>query len=722
MAIIIETETQSNEITDVVESSTTSRKEKSLSIAVGNHTLSFETGKIANITESSIVARMGDTVLLVTVATQKPSHPIHGMLPLTVTYIAPFYAAGRLPGGFNKRETKPSDPEVIEARLIDRSIRPLFPNGFSDEIQIVVKCLSYDPEHEPSSFAITAVSAALRLSSLPFEKAIASVRVGEINGQWVLNPSAEDMKKSTLDLVIAGAEDSVLMVECGANEHTEEQIIDALFWGHSHIQQIIAQIEPWTTTEGKTVIFNPHPSHVKHEHILMWLNNYTPHIHEALSHTGKVARNKVLDTLKSRIEEDASPHLESWSTQDMKDVMDNLKKIQRLIVRKRIIEDNMRIDGRNSTTVRPISIETGLLPRTHGSALFTRGETQALAIVTLGSDKDAQVVDGIHGDIKERFLLHYNFPPYSVGECGMMGAPKRREIGHGRLARRALSAVLPNDDAFPYVIRVVSEITACNGSSSMATVCGGSLALMDAGVPLKRPVAGVAMGLVKEEGAYTVLTDILGDEDAYGDMDFKVAGTEQGITALQMDIKVDGLSRDIMENALKQAHTGRLHILKQMDAALSTHRTNVSDNAPKVIIFTIKPDKIREVIGKGGSVIKDLCERYTVAIDINEQGQIKISAVNGQKGEEAQKHILSIVKEIEIGDTYEGQVTKIMDFGAFITLIPGKDGFLHISEISDQHVSDINEHLKRGQTVIVKVLEIDAQQRIRVSMRNTAKK
>jgi len=692
-----------------------------IDVTIGQHTLNFEAGKIAQITESSVWARMGDTVLLVTVATQKPSHAIHGMLPLTVIYTAPFYAAGRLPGGFNKRESKPSDAEVIEARLIDRSIRPLFPHNFTDEIQVIVKCLSYDPLHEPSSFAITAVSAALRLSSLPFEKCIAGVRVGEINGQWVLNPSAEDMKISTLDLVIAGSSDAILMVECGANEHSEAQIVDALFWGHNHIQKIIDQVEPWSQEVGKEVIHNPHPSSVKHDLITMWLHNYTTPLNEALNHKDKVARNSALQKLKAHIENDAQEHLETWHVDNIKDVLEDFKKLQRRLVRDRIINSNIRIDGRDSVTVRPITIETSMLPRTHGSVLFTRGETQALVITTLGSDRDAQVVDGIHGDLKERFLLHYNFPPYSVGECGMVGAPKRREIGHGRLARRALAPVLPHDDDFPYVIRLVSEITACNGSSSMATVCGSSLSLMDAGVPIKRPVAGVAMGLIKEDDKFVVLTDILGDEDAYGDMDFKVAGTHLGITALQMDIKVDGLGRDILEHALEQAHAGRLHILENMNRSLPTHRETVSDNAPKVIMFNIKPDKIREVIGKGGAVIKDLCERYNVTIDISEQGQIKIGAVNGQKGEEAHKHILSIVKEVEVGDMYEGQVTKIMDFGAFITLLPGKDGFLHISEISEQHVTDINEHLKRGQNVRVKVLEIDAQQRIRVSMRNINK-
>lgn len=689
-----------------------------INIKLQESILHLETGKIANQTESSVVATIGGTVLLVTVATQKPRQPIHGMLPLAVFYSAPFYAAGKFPGGFNKRETKPSDPEVIEARLIDRGIRPLFPEGFSDEIQIIVKCISYDGINEPSSVAITAASAALRLSSLPFKKPIAGVRVGEINGQWILNPSFEQMKESTLDLVIAGSSEDILMVECGANEYSEEKITDALFWGHAHIQKTIEQVENWTAPLRKPVKEHLVTKSDKTDEIKQWLAQFTNALSLALDNKGKIERNTALALVREQVDAAAQDKLEGWELADSSSIHEEMKTIQRSICRKRIINDNVRIDGRDATTVRPITIETGLLPSTHGSALFTRGETQALVITTLGGDRDAQIVDGIHGDLKDRFMLHYSFPHYSVGECGMIGSPKRREIGHGRLARRALMPLLPNDATFPYVIRLASEITSCNGSSSMATVCGSSLALFDAGVPLKSAVSGIAMGLVKEDDKFVVLTDILGDEDAYGDMDFKVAGTDKGITALQMDIKIDGLSRDIFEAALRQSHEGRLHILEQMNKCLPKHRPEVADNAPKVITFNIKPDKIREVIGKGGAVIKDLCERYQITIDISDAGLIKIGTTSGPRGEEAKAHILSITKEIELNEVYQGQVTKIMDFGAFISLIPGKDGFLHISEISDQRVADINEHLSRGQSVRVKVLEIDQQQRVRVTMRN----
>lgn len=691
---------------------------KNIEVKLQDCILHLETGKIATQTESSVVATVGGTVLLITIATQKPKQPVYGMLPLTVYYTAPFYAAGRFPGGFNKRETKPSDPEVIEARLIDRGIRPLFPEGFSDEIQIIAKCLSYDGINEPSSFAITATSAALRLSSLPFKKPIAGVRVGEIDGKWVLNPSFEEMKKSSLDLVIAGSSDDILMVECGANEYSEEKITDALFWGHSHIQKTIEQIEQWTAPLRKPVVEHFIKKSDKSAEIKTWLAQFTQPLTAALNHKEKKLRNNALNLLREQVNAAAHDNLSAWELEDSKSILEELREMQRAICRKSIIDHNIRIDGRDAITVRPITIEAGLLPNTHGSALFTRGETQALVITTLGGDRDAQTVDGIHGDLKERFMLHYSFPPYSVGECGMIGSPKRREIGHGRLARRALMPLLPDDETFPYVIRIASEITSCNGSSSMATVCGSSLALFDAGVPLKSAVSGIAMGLVKEGDKFVVLTDILGDEDAYGDMDFKVAGTSNGITALQMDIKIDGLSREIFEAALRQSHQGRMHILEQMNQILPNHRTDVAENAPKVITFSIKSDKIRDVIGKGGAVIKDLCERYQITIDISDTGVIKIGTANGPRGEEAKAHILSITKEIEINEVYQGQVTKIMDFGAFISLIPGKDGFLHISEISDQRVADINEHLSRGQKVSVKVLEIDQQQRVRVTMRN----
>lgn len=688
-------------------------------IKIHDDILKLQTGKIANQAESSVVAQMGGTILLVTVATQKASQSSHGMLPLSVFYSAPFYAAGKFPGGFNKRESKPSDNEVIEARLIDRSIRPLFPDWFRDEIQIVVKCLSYDGSHEPSSFAITAVSAALGLSSLPFEKIIAGLRVGEIDNQWKLNPTTEHMKTSSLDLVIAGSSDAILMVECGANEHTEAQITDALFWGHDHIKSIVRDIEQWVTPIKKPIVEALKTEELsKAAEIETWLARFTSKIEDAINHNSKSTRNKNIKELEKQVAIEAQPHLETWELVDTAAVINILTKMRYKICREQILKHGKRVDGRDSKTVRNINIETGILPGTHGSALFSRGETQALVIATLGSDKDAQSADGIHGDVKERFMLHYNFPPYSVGECGMIGAPKRREIGHGRLARRAIAPLLPNEAESPYVIRLVSEITSCNGSSSMATVCGSSLALFDAGIALKKPVAGIAMGLIKEESSYVVLSDILGDEDAYGDMDFKVAGTETGITALQMDIKIDGLSREIIEKVLSQSNTGRMHILSQMNSSLNTHRDTIAENAPKVITFSIKPDKIREVIGKGGSVIKELCEKYQISIDISEGGQVKISATNSSKGEEAKKHILSITKDIEINAIYTGQISKIMDFGAFVTLMPGKDAFLHISEISEQRISNISDHLQRGQSITIKVLEIDAQNRIRVTMKN----
>lgn len=691
-------------------------------IQMANGVLSLTTGELANLTESAIKAQMGGTVVLVTIATQKLPHPMRNMVPLSVHYSAPFYAAGKFPGGFNKRETKPSEQEVTEARLIDRAIRPLFPDGFDQEIQVMVECLSYDGIHEPSSFTITATSAALRLSSLPFKEAIAAVSVGEFSdtseGRWTLNPSFQQMSHSLLDLVVAGSRNNIMMVECGAHERSEADILSALQWGHQQIRSIIDQVEAWTQSIAqptKNVTGTP----LKHElSIRQWLEAFMPALRTALSHEGKRARLKAVSALVSEIESQAKPHLEGWELSDTIEVTELFRTMQYAYCRQRILRDGQRVDGRDTKTVRPISIQTRWLPHTHGSSVFTRGETQAMVVTTLGGDRDAQSVDGIHGDLKERFMLHYSFPHYSVGECGMVGAPKRREIGHGRLARRALMPLLPHEDDFPYVIRVASKIASCNGSSSMATVCGASLALFDAGVPMKAPVAGIAMGLITEGDQYVVLSDILGDEDAYGDMDFKVAGTSKGITALQMDIKVDGVSEEILAQALTQAREGRLHILEQMNAALAQPRPEVSEHAPKVIIFNIKTDKIREVIGKGGSVIKELCERYQITIDISEAGQVKIGATSGIRGEEAKQHILSIVKEAEPGEVYQGSVSKILEFGAFVTILPGKDGFLHISEISEQRIANINDHLKRGQTVRVKVLEIDAQGRVRLTMRN----
>ncbi len=682
---------------------------QSVVFELGNQSITLETGHIAKQADASILAKMGDTYVLATVAAkQTPTQA--DFFPLTCNYIEKYYASGKVPGGFLKRESKPSDRETLISRLIDRPIRPSFPKAFKHEVQVIVQLLSYDPNAaDPDTLAIIAASAACSLSGMPFIGPIAAARVGMIDGKTVINPNAAELKKSQLDLVVAGSKDAILMVESEANQLTEEQMIDAVFFAHDEMQKPIKAIEElkqkvgeahqwWTEPEASTPVD---------------LSAYTNDFNQAFAIHDKKERLQTVKTLKDKIILNCVN--EETSEQS---VLQEFHKIEKNTVRQNVIQNKPRLDGRDKTTVRPIDINIKYLPRPHGSALFTRGSTQALVAVTLGGDRDAQLIDGVtQSDEKEPFMLHYNFPPFCVGEVGFMGSPKRREIGHGRLAKRALAPVLPTTEDFPYVLRLVSEVLESNGSSSMATVCGGSLALMDAGVPIKAPVAGIAMGLIKEENDYAILTDILGDEDHLGDMDFKVAGTSDGITALQMDIKIAGITRTIMTEALSQAKQARLHILNEMNNIISEPRTSISQHAPTMLAFEIKTDKIREVIGRGGATIREIQEKFEVNVDINDDGQIKVTAPDGAKASEAKEYILKIVSEAEIGDIYSGKVVKIMEFGAFVNILPGKDGFLHISQIANERINDINDHLNEGQTVQVKVVEIDRNNRVKLSIK-----
>ncbi|MCC7182736.1 MAG: polyribonucleotide nucleotidyltransferase [Rhodocyclaceae bacterium] len=683
----------------------------------GAHSVTLETGEIARQAHGAVLVNVDDTVVLATVVAKRESNPGQDFFPLTVDYIEKTYAAGRIPGGFFKREGRPSEKETLTSRLIDRPIRPLFPDGFFNEVQVVASVLSLNPEVDPDIVAMIAVSAALAISGIPFQGPIGAARVGYVDGNYLLNPTQTQLTTSQLNLVVAGTAQAVLMVESEASELPEDVMLGAVMFGHEQMQAVINAINELVDEAGKPEwAWVPPP---RDEALFARIETLVESdMQDAFRLTQKQARTARLDEIRARalaqLAEEAST---SGKVLDGSKVNGYFFDIESRIVRGRILAGEPRIDGRDTRTVRPISIRHGVLPRTHGSALFTRGETQALVVATLGTGRDEQIIDALQGEYRERFMLHYNMPPYATGETGRVGSPKRREIGHGRLAKRALVAVLPAAADFSYTIRLVSEITESNGSSSMASVCGGALALMDAGVPIKAPVAGIAMGLIKEGNRFAVLTDILGDEDHLGDMDFKVAGTEQGITALQMDIKIQGITREIMQVALAQARAGRLEILTAMHTAMNVPRENVSAYAPRLLTMKINPEKIRDVIGKGGAVIRALTEETGTVIDISDDGTITIASVNGDAADLAKKRIEAITAEVEVGQIYEGTVLRLLDFGAIVSVLPGKDGLLHISQIANERINAVSDHLKEGQVVRVKVLETDDKGRIRLSMK-----
>ena len=679
----------------------------------GDQEFRLETGQVARQASGAVLASMGETVVLVTVVAARESSG-RDFFPLTVDYEERTYAAGRIPGGFFKREGRPSEKAILTCRLIDRPIRPLFPDGFDNEVQIVATVMSVDPEIDPDVVAMVGASAALSISGVPFNGPVGAARVGFIDGNYVLNPSASQLESSALDLVVAGTKGAVLMVESEAQELTEEQMLGAVVFGHDASQAAISAIESLAATVGveRWQWEAEAQDQVLQEKVAALV---AADVQSAYQIADKTARQDAIAAVRDKAASElVSDDAEASLADRVKGV---IKSIEKATVRGRILSNEPRIDGRDVETVRPISIETSVLPRTHGSALFTRGETQAIVTCTLGTERDAQIIDALEGERRDPFMLHYNFPPFCVGETGRVGSPKRREIGHGRLAKRAILGVLPSPEDFPYVIRAVSEITESNGSSSMATVCGTSLALMDAGVTLKAPVAGVAMGLIKEGERFAVLTDILGDEDHLGDMDFKVAGTADGVTALQMDIKIDGITREIMEQALAQAKRGRLHILTEMGKVISAPREEMSRYAPRITTMSIPTDKIRDVIGKGGVTIRAISEATGAAIDIEDDGTIKIATSDLSAAEDARRRIEQITADVEAGTIYEGKVVRLMDFGAFVNILPGKDGLVHISQISDERVANVSDKLSEGDVVKVKVLEVDKQGRIRLSMK-----
>ncbi|WP_026597626.1 polyribonucleotide nucleotidyltransferase [Methylococcus capsulatus] len=678
----------------------------------GAHTVSFETGEIARQADAAVMVDMAGTVVLVTVVGRKDASPHGDFFPLTVNYQEKAYAAGRIPGGFFKREGRPSEKETLTARLIDRPIRPLFPDGFTHEVQVVATVMSLNPEVDPDIPSMLVASAALTLSGLPFKGPIGAARVGFVNGAYVLNPDGSVVEGSELDLVVAGTANAVLMVESEAKILPEEVMLGAVVFGHEQMQTAIRAINELAEEVGVTP-WPWEPPAVDAALVAAVDELARAGLGEGYNIADKQLRQQKLKEVRKAVID----ALTAEGAHDENAVKRQIEKLEEEIVRSNILHHGKRIDGRDLSTVRPITIRTGVLPRTHGSALFTRGETQALVVATLGTGRDAQLIDALEGEYKENFMLHYNFPPYCVGETGAIGSPKRREIGHGRLAKRGVQAIMPTMDEFPYVIRIVSEITESNGSSSMASVCGSSLALMDAGVPTKGAVAGIAMGLILEGEEFAVLSDIMGDEDHLGDMDFKVAGTRDGVTALQMDIKIDGITPEIMRQALHQAREGRMHILDKMAQALPAPRSEMSDYAPRITSFTIDPSKIREVIGKGGATIRAITEETGTSIDITDDGVVKIASVDKQAGLEARRRIEDITAEVEVGKVYEGKVARLMDFGAFVTILPGKDGLVHISQISDEHVEKVSDKLAEGDMVKVKVLEIDRQGRVRLSMK-----
>ena len=684
------------------------------SFQYGAHELTLETGELARQAGGSVLVTMDDTVVLVTAVVMKEADAGRDFFPLTINYQEKTFAAGKIPGGFFKREGRPAEKETLTSRLIDRPLRPLFPKGFRNEAQVIPTVMSINPEVNPDILAMIGASAALSLTGAPFKGPIGGARVGYINGEYVLNPSKSDLEASDLNLVVAGTEHAVLMVESEASNLSEKVMLGAVVFGHEQMQVAISAIRELAAEAGRAA-FDWQPPEVDSGLVTAVAEQAEAKIAEAYLLTDKQERYAKIGEIKSAVIAALADAEPNWNAAD---VGAELGRLESRLVRERVLAGEPRIDGRDTKTVRPISVRTGFLPRTHGSALFTRGETQAIVVATLGTDRDAQIIDALDGEYRDRFMLHYNFPPYSVGETSFMGSPKRREIGHGRLARRAIEAVLPSMEDFPYTLRVVSEITESNGSSSMASVCGTSLALMDAGVPISAAVAGVAMGLIKEGERYQVLTDILGDEDHLGDMDFKVAGTADGITALQMDIKIEGITREIMADALEQARDARLHILGEMNAVIDAPRQEMSDWAPTIITMKIDPEKIREVIGKGGAVIRGITEETGATVDIDNDGTIKIASVNAAQGRDARKRIELITADVEVGQIYEGRVAKLMDFGAFVTILPGKDGLVHISQISDERVERVSDELNEGDIIRVKVLEVDRQGRIRLSMRS----
>ena len=684
----------------------------------GQHSVTLETGEIARQASGAVMVSIEDTVILATVVARKDAKPGQDFFPLTVDYLEKTYAAGRIPGGFFKREGRPSEKETLTSRLIDRPIRPLFPEGYLNEVQVVIHVLSVNPEIDPDIPAMIGASAALCIAGIPFNGPIGAARVGYIDGQYVLNPVVSQLAGSKMDLVVAGTETAVLMVESEAQELSEEIMLGAVVFGHDHMKAVIDAIHELVRDGGKPEVqWSPAPNN---EALISRVTQLAEaKLREAFATKEKQARTDKLRQISSEVNaalaaEAAAAGTDAPNSSDVGNVMFDLES---KIVRSQILDGEPRIDGRDTRTVRPITIRTSVLPRTHGSALFTRGETQALVVATLGTARDEQKIDALTGEYSDRFMLHYNMPPFATGETGRVGSPKRREIGHGRLAKRALIAALPAADEFSYSVRLVSEITESNGSSSMASVCGGSLALMDAGMPLKAHVAGIAMGLIKEGNKFAVLSDILGDEDHLGDMDFKVAGTANGITALQMDIKIQGITKEIMQVALAQAKEGRVHILGKMQEAMPHGRTELSNFAPRLITIRINPEKIRDVIGKGGAVIRALTEETGTQIDITDEGIVTIASVDAAAGQEAKRRVEELTASVEVGKNYDGVVLKLLDFGAIVQVMPGKDGLLHISQIANERVNAVADYLKEGQQVRVKVLETDDRGRLKLSMK-----
>jgi len=688
------------------------------SFQYGQHTVTLETGVIARQATAAVLASMDDTSVLVTVVGKKEAKPDQDFFPLTVNYQEKAYAAGKIPGGFFKREGRPSEGETLTARLIDRPIRPLFPEGFKNEVQVVVTVMSANPDIPTDIISMIGTSAALAISGIPFNGPIGAARVGFSNGEYILNTRAEEQAESELDLVVAGTEGAVLMVESEADVLSEETMLGAVMFGHEQLQTVVSAVNEFAAEVGTE----------KWDWAPEAENTALKDKVKALAEAEMTAAYQISDKLERKDAVTAATDkaleaiLAEDEEQDKKEVLDLLHDLESDVVRSRILSGAPRIDGREPAMIRALDVATGILPRTHGSALFTRGETQAIVAATLGTERDAQMIDELQGKRDSRFMLHYNFPPYCVGETGMIGSPKRREIGHGRLAKRGIQAVMPSEEEFPYVVRVVSEITESNGSSSMASVCGTSLALMDAGVPIKASVAGIAMGLVKSDDNFVVLSDILGDEDHLGDMDFKVAGTTDGITALQMDIKIEGITKEIMQIALKQAKEARLHILNVMDEAIGGHREELSEFAPRIYTMKIDQDKIRDVIGKGGAMIRQITEESDTNIEIEDDGTIKIFATERAKADIAISKIEQVTAEIEVGKTYNGKITRIVDFGAFVEVLPGKEGLVHISQIAHERVNKVTDYLKEGEMVDVKVMEIDRQNRVRLSIKELLEK
>ena len=688
------------------------------SFQYGEHTVTLETGVMARQATAAVMCSMDDTCVFVSVVGKNADDQVRDFFPLTVNYQEKTYAAGKIPGGFFKREGRPSEDETLIARLIDRPVRPLFPEGFKNEVQIIATVVSINPEINPDVVAMIATSAALSISGMPFKGPIGCARVGYKEGQYLLNPTKTELETSDLNLVVSGTDNAVLMVESEAGILSEDVMLGAVVYGHEEQQVAVNAIKEFAADVARPAWNWAAP--VRNEALDAAVATATQaRFEEAYQISDKGLR---YDAIKAITTEAKEKLLAADETLVAKQVGEYLHDLEKTVVRTRIIKGEPRIDGRDPESIRALDVRTGILPRTHGSALFTRGETQALVTATLGTQRDAQIIDSLMGEKKDNFLLHYNFPPYCVGETGFVGSPKRREIGHGRLAKRGVLAVMPSVEEFPYTVRVVSEITESNGSSSMASVCGASLALMDAGVPLKASVAGIAMGLVKEGEEFVVLSDILGDEDHLGDMDFKVAGTTEGITALQMDIKIEGITKEIMQIALNQAKAARLHILSVMDQALPQGRADISEFAPRIHTIKINTDKIRDVIGKGGAVIRQLCEETGTTIEIEDDGTVKIAATSGEQADDAINRIKDLTSEVEVGTIYTGKVVRLADFGAFVNILPGKDGLVHISQICEERVQKVSDHLKEGQEVKVKVLEVDRQGRVRLSIKEAAEK